>query len=122
MSWTYEQKTGRLLLDGVYVARGYSGHGAGLDNPGLESVAEVGPLPCGTYEIGVAFTHPKLGPTSMRLTCTAGDEFGRSAFLIHGDNSQLNHTGSEGCIVLPHAVRVVIAASEDRELIVVAGA
>jgi hypothetical protein len=121
MSWTYEQKTGRLLLDGNYIATGYSGHGAGVDNPGLESVAEVGPLPEGTYTIGEAFLNPRTGPISMRLTCVSGDEFGRSEFLIHGDNSAMNQTASEGCIILPHAVRVAIDASADRELIVVTG-
>jgi hypothetical protein len=121
MSWTYEQKTGRLLANGAYFATGYSGHGIGVDNPADESVANVGPLPEGTYTIGPGFYNPRTGPVSMRLTCVAGEQFGRSEFLVHGDNQALNHTASEGCLILPHAVRVVIDASPDRELIVVAG-
>jgi hypothetical protein len=44
------------------------------------------------------------------------DTFGRSAFLIHGDN--LTHTASHGCIILRREVRVQINQSTDRELIV----
>jgi Protein of unknown function (DUF2778) len=121
VSWKYEQKTGRLWHDAEFFAIGYSGHGAGVDNPADEAIANVGPLPEGTYEIGAAFTNATTGPISMRLAPVFGTTFGRGSFLIHGDNSAMNRTASEGCIILPHGVRVAIDASADRELIVVAG-
>jgi Protein of unknown function (DUF2778) len=121
MSWTYEQKTGRLWHDDEFVSIGYSGHGEGVDNPEDEGRANVGPLPEGTYTIGAGFYDPKTGPLSLPLTQIAGVTFGRSAFLIHGDNQALNHTASEGCIILPHSVRLEIDASTDRTLIVTAG-
>jgi hypothetical protein len=46
--------------------------------------------------------------------------FGRSGFFIHGDNQAMNHTASEGCIILPHAARIAIASSGDRGLRVIA--
>jgi hypothetical protein len=44
--------------------------------------------------------------------------FGRSGFLIHGDNAEMNHTASDGCIILSHDIREQIDESEDRVLIV----
>lgn len=52
------------------------------------------------HSIGVAFTHPKAGPMTMRLTPMKGtDTFGRDGFLIHGDKMSVNHTASNGCII-----------------------
>lgn len=119
--WTYEQSSGRLLLDGELIATGYSGHGAGVDNATLENVPDVGPLPRGKYMIGTAIQDPLTGPVSMHLVPDGTNEmFGRGGFLIHGDNSACNHTASEGCIILPREVREQIAGSDDRMLEVVA--
>jgi len=38
------------------------------------------------------------------------DTFGRSGFMVHGDNQALNHSASEGCIVAPRFIRDQIAA------------
>jgi len=46
----------------------------------------------------------------------ATNTFGRSAFLIHGDN--LSHTASHGCVILRRDVRERISASTDRTLVV----
>jgi len=120
MAWIYVQATGALLHGGTLVATGYAGHGAGLDNPADEAVPGLGPLPAGQYTIGPPFTHPRCGPVSMRLAPSAGTrEFGRFGFLMHGDNAALNHTASDGCIVLPRSAREQVAASADRELVVV---
>jgi hypothetical protein len=118
--WTYEQATGNLSHDGQPVGTGYSGHDAGVDNPAMEGVSCTGPLPCGTYSIAAPVTHPKLGPIAMRLTQTSGESFGRGGFFVHGDNSLGNESASEGCIILPRAVRMQIAASGDQALTVVA--
>ena len=117
--WTYSQSTGELKRDGQLFGTGYAGHGPGVDNPEMENVPNIGPLPQGFYTIGPEFTHPHTGPLSMRLEPDANNEmFGRGGFLMHGDNS--THTASEGCIVMPHDVRALVSASEDRRLKVIA--
>ena len=118
--WTFEQATGFLFHDGVEIGKGYAGHGTGVDNPSLQNVADVGPLPSGFYTIGPAFTDPEKGPLVMHLVPDAGNQmFGRSGFLIHGDS--ISHPGcaSEGCIVIDHDTRSKVARSPDRRLQVV---
>jgi hypothetical protein len=55
----------------------------------------------------------------MPLT-PSGDTFGRSDFFIHGDNAQLNHSASDGCIILVREIRQQIVDSLDSDLQVVA--
>lgn len=118
--WGYEQFTGALIdPDGVQIATGYAGAGAGVDNPADQAVANVGPIPQGSYTIGNAFDHPVCGALSMRLLPMPGtDTFGRSGFLMHGDNRAANHTASEGCIVIEPGARAKVAASAVRVLVV----
>jgi hypothetical protein len=94
----------------------YSGHGRGLNNPGLEAVDKVGPIPAGRYAIGPSFHHPRLGPLTMRLTPINHTALGRSGFCIHGDNALGDHSASEGCIVAPREGRLAIDAQTDRVL------
>jgi hypothetical protein len=85
----------------------------------MEQVEKVGPIPRGEWGIGHFFDHAEKGPMVARLTPVEGTEtFGRDEFLIHGDNKHLNHTASEGCVILPHILREMIMASEDRLLVV----
>lgn len=121
--WTYQQSTGDLTdPQGVFMGKGYSGHGQGLDNPADEQIRAVGPLPCGWYTIGAFFDDPGgKGPIVAHLAPSQGTEtFGRSGFMIHGDNSEGNHSASEGCIVLNRSLRKAIAASGDTALQVIA--
>ncbi len=121
MSWTYSQRTGTLTLNGTPVATGYSGHEEGKNNPAMQNVRQIGPVPQGKYTIGAAYQHPEKGPVVMRLNPDAHNlMFGRSGFLIHGDS--LAHPGfaSEGCIILARKIRDRIAQSSDRELEVTA--
>jgi hypothetical protein len=119
MPWTYGQITGLLTdPDGTEAARGYSGHGEGVNNPAMQGVPDMGPIPRGKWRINQACTHPRLGPVAMPLTMIEGDDLGRFAFYIHGDNPQMNHTASHGCIILPRAVREAVQASKDRTLLV----
>jgi hypothetical protein len=46
--------------------------------------------------------------------------FGRSGFLMHGDNIRLPGTASEGCIILPRDLREAIWNSADHTLEVIA--
>jgi hypothetical protein len=117
--WTYSQKSGEIQHDGREIGTAYSGHGAGLNNPAMEQTPDVGPLPRGGYTIGTAFHHPSKGPVVMHLNPNPGtEEFGRSGFLMHGDNQLVNHSGSEGCIVAARTIRDLVAASPDRQLTV----
>lgn len=120
MPWTYSQSSGKLLLNGTLVATGYSGHDDGLNNPVLQNEAQIGPISQGAYTIGpVTANHPGKGPVVMELHPKLGTQvFGRSGFLIHGDNSELDHTASHGCIILGRPTREQIAASSDRDLVV----
>ena len=110
--WTWKQTTGELWRDGSFVSRGYSGKGRGKNNPALQNVRGVGPLPRGRYKIGTPRTSARTGPFVMDLfpiDATPGDavhdETGRSAFQIHGDSVRAPGTASSGCIILPRAIR-----------------
>ena len=121
MAWHYNNATGVMTgPDGVVVGTGYSGNGAGLNNPAAEAIPDVGPIPEGVWRIGTAFDHPHLGPVAMVLIplalLTAST---RSGFFIHGDNIQMNRSASHGCIILGRPIREEIAQSTDRTLIVV---
>ncbi|HEU5411778.1 MAG TPA: tlde1 domain-containing protein [Candidatus Acidoferrales bacterium] len=121
--WLYEQSTGKLLsTESVFVACGYSGAGAGKNNPAMESVRELGPIPQGIYAIGAPFDSLEHGPFAMRLAPDAANEmFGRSGFLMHGDSREHPGCASRGCIILPLEARRAVAASADRELRVLSG-
>ena len=121
MCWEYSQSTGILTHNGSHIATGYSGHGAGKNNPGMQEVANVGPCPQGHYTIGPPRDSPHVGPYAMPLTPVPGTEtFGRAAFMIHGDSIVHPGTASEGCIILLRDAREQIVASQDEELVVTA--
>jgi hypothetical protein len=109
--FTYQQSTG-LLLDAKshVIGRGYAGHGDGLNQPEMQEVHQVGPLPRGFYTIGAPHDDAKTGRVTMDLEPDAGNEmFERSLFRLHGDNAARNCSASEGCIVMPLDVRLAIA-------------
>lgn len=113
---TYTQSTGKFALlrsvggDLLFEASGYAGKGIGKNNPDMEHVRSVGPLPQGDYFIHRPITHPRLGPVAMRLIPGApGSAFGRSGFYIHGDSKQHPGEASTGCIILPRHVREAVA-------------
>lgn len=119
--WTFEQRTGRLLKDGVLVGVGYSGFGTGKNNPDDHEKNE-GPIPVGEYTIGPAYTHPRLGVCTMDLIPSPGNEmYGRDLFRMHGDSAAHPGQASHGCPVLPLPARTQVAGSPDRILHVVAG-
>lgn len=115
--WIYSQSSGEITHDGLHIGTGYSGIGAGKNNPKAEALQGVGPIPTGIYTIGAPYTHQVLGPVTMNLDPVQGTvEFGRSDFRIHGDSTEHPGAASHGCIVLPPACRRAIAASPDRKL------
>lgn len=126
MTWVWDQSAGTLSRDGALVSRGYSGKGRGKNNPALQGVRGVGPLPRGRYRIGQPRTSQRTGPFVMDLfpidatpNDTVHDVTGRSAFQIHGDSVRNPGTASSGCITLPRAIREQIWRSKDHEIEVV---
>jgi hypothetical protein len=121
-AWTYSQKTGELQQDGKPVATGYSGAGPGKNNPEMEQVQNVGPIPQGDWLIvGPPVNTVTHGPFVLHLKpAPATQTFGRDGFLVHGDSVEHPGRASEGCIILPRAVREQIWNSGDQELKVVA--
>jgi len=123
--WTYHQSSGILSsADGQTVRTGYAGGNCGrnpegINNPEMEDVHNIGPLPTGFYTIGGAIDHTHLGPCAMPLIPWPENEmFQRGGFYIHAD-TPTPRMGSEGCIVMPADVRQMLAESKDRELVVI---
>ena len=126
--WSYVQKTGQLLHDGEFIATGYSGYDdpetgqRGKNDPDLENVPDVGPIPAGSYLIGNPVDTLTHGPFVLPLTPDPANQmFGRSGFLIHGDSVVEPGTASRGCIIMARPVRNQIAASRDGMLRVISG-
>jgi hypothetical protein len=117
--WTYAQRDGDLQHDGTHIAYGYSGSEPGQNCPADQSIPDLGPIPAGRYAIGTAISTTHLGPLAMPLTPDPTNQmFGRSGFWIHGDSIAHPGDGSLGCIVLAHPVRLQLAQSSDRDLLV----
>lgn len=119
--WKYKQSTGELFnAGGDIVTVGYSGAGDGKNNPALQHVHDVGPIPRGLYRVGGIVPNLEHGPLALELE---PDRFnamsGRSGFLLHGDSVAHPGAASHGCVILPRAVREAIDASADRALVVV---
>jgi hypothetical protein len=120
--WTYKQSTGAVTrADGVVIGDGYSGNGPGYNNPFSEAHVDVGPIPEGQWTIGAFFDDPGgKGPYVAHLMpCEGTETYRRSGFMIHGDNAAMNHTASEGCIILSRPLRQQIADSGDSSLEVI---
>jgi hypothetical protein len=120
-AWTYFQKSGELAQDGNKIATGYSGAGAGKNNPEMQDVHNVGPIPQGDWTIyGPPVDTNTHGPYVLKLTAAPKTEtFGRSGFLMHGDSKEHPGTASQGCIIVPRKVREQVWESGDRDLKVV---
>lgn len=102
----YEQSTGLWKTDdGRILAQCYSGAGEGKNNPDLEKVIDVGPVPVGWYTLQEPeYTKPgetsPHGPYVIPLKPDPENAMhGRSGFLVHGDNVHTPGTASEGCVI-----------------------
>ncbi len=109
--FSYSQSTGVLTDEaGDVVGAGYAGNGDGLNNPDMQCTQGVGPLPQGVYTIGEPHNSPSTGRVTMNLEPDpSNDMCGRSLFRIHGDNPAMNHTASDGCIIMPLNIRYIVA-------------
>ena len=130
---TYAQGLGVLSCKDGFLATGYAGADAGKNNPAMQDVKNVGPLPRGRYTIsgpecvGTTFPCPdchgatahRHGPYVLRLHPAQGNEmFGRAGFLVHGDNG--HGTASEGCICIGRSFRQQVTSEGYTEIEVVA--
>lgn len=108
LSWKYYSLSGMMKApSGAILGHGYSGNGQGLNNPAMENMHNIGPIPRGAYGIGAFFYDDcGKGPTVCDLIPLSETEtFGRCGFMVHGDNRKANESASEGCIVAPRFIR-----------------
>lgn len=121
---TFQQSTGEVRdAEGAFIAKGWAGHGEGKNNPHLQDIHNIGPLPQGLYFVGPwEELHHGLGPWVAHLEQIEGDTFGRSAFYIHGPAVDPSRFGQEskGCIVLPRASRMIVKALAPDQVRVIA--
>lgn len=111
MTLIYRVSEGRFYDHGgkmLYIC--YSGkRGRARNDSAYEKEANEGPIPQGRYLMGRPYHSAKVGPLAIPLSPTADtDTFGRSAFLIHGDNAEGD--ASEGCVIAPRPLRHALAS------------
>jgi Protein of unknown function (DUF2778)/L,D-transpeptidase catalytic domain len=127
--WIYSQRLGALYRrnsdvdNATYVATGYAGVNDGLNNPDMQCMHKLGPIPQGDYTIGAPVSGPS--PFALPLTPDPTNDMcnpPRDSFYIHGDRNEpaLPFNASEGCIVMNLTVRRNIWASGDTRLRVIA--
>lgn len=142
MSWIFEVTTGKQISPtGEVLGIGYAGGDCGLhpeavNNPVMESLEDIGPLPCGNYTADrVVLVHPHLGNYAVHLSPDPETRakiiaYGRNpdSFYWHGDNFTKvgQRAASDGCIVGALDVRtdfwsgIFAGGVPDRELQVIA--
>lgn len=127
-TFIYVQDSGAIYDEtGSKIAFGWAGNHAGRNNPDMQTVPSVGPLPIGLYDVGpwgdaksVPGYPAHLGPLVASLTQVEGQTFGRSGFYLHGPGGADPANCSHGCIVIPRAMREVVAAALPDQVRVVA--
>jgi len=120
MNLNYSQTLGVVTdNDGGFIAKGWAGKGEGKNNPAMQHIHCVGPLPQGVYKMspwsadGVKMPgHESVGPMVTMLTQISGETYEREGFFIHGPAVGRASYGQEskGCIVIPHNQRLVVRA------------
>lgn len=115
----YCQSSGILTVGTGIIGRTfqcYSGAREGKNNPALQQIPNVGPIPCGVYDLGELLLESEHGPYAIRLVPRPDNEmFGRAGFLLHGEK-RLPPFGeaSEGCIILsPQSAREIVYATHE---------
>lgn len=120
--WRYLQSDGTLTnTNGDVIGHGYSGSPQGRNNPEMEAIRNVGPIPRGRWRVTAPEQTETHGPYVLGLAPEAETEtFGRTGFLVHGE--RLHHLPGEaslGCIILRRDVREAIWQSNDHVLEVI---
>ena len=106
--------TPRDGLRPYYDEFGYAGTGAARNNPDMQGVKYVGPIPRGAWMYtGTPYWSRWTGKNTMQLAPLSGNECSPprdcDTFRIHGNNAR--NDASEGCIVLPPN-RITIPSNE----------
>lgn len=124
--WTWDQSAGKLYHDGRLVSAGYSGKGRGKNNPALQGLRGIGPIPRGRWKMIRMYDSSNVGPRAIELHAVDAtpnddthDATGRGAFRIHGDSVRDPGNASNGCIILPRPIREAMWRSGDRDLEVI---
>jgi hypothetical protein len=119
--WTYKQSTGQLIKpDNSILTTGYSGKGQYKNKPIFENLIDKGCIPKGTYKILPGYTDNEKGKFCLKLSPDKNNQmFGRSGFMIHGDDIKNPGTASDGCIILNYKARIEIDSGKDRILKVI---
>lgn len=126
--WTFKQATGQIRSEDLRLqGTGYAGRDAGKNNPAMEGVKGIGPLPCGTYKaVELLEVHPTVGRFALRLepdedTTKKILAYGRDpkSFFMHGDSAEHPGLASHGCIVQQRDVRQQFWATYDKTVRVV---
>lgn len=133
----YVQRTGHMYGDdGELLFTAYSGgnkgrNKEGINNPEMQEVHCVGPIPVGEYSIGAPYDDKDTGLHTMTLTpingtnCFGRDGVKHTSFKCHGVNEHDaihgTKTSSEGCICKsPANTRCQIYTKGEKLLTVVA--
>jgi hypothetical protein len=134
--WQLDYSTGFVSKDTLIVDRDtYSGKWPeGFNNPAMQNIHNVGPLPLGDWEIsGPPFDDAKHGKYILRLAPKKGTEtYKRTGFLWHGKPvipeginlllpSPFICTGSEGCLCSSPVTRTRVYQSGDTFLRTISG-
>lgn len=120
MPWIYHQRTGVIERAKTKYTGAYAGHRVGKNNPDMQMVRGIGPLPQGSYRIQSPRDSHRVGHYAMPLSPLAETQtYGRTAFYIHGDNPSHVGDSSTGCIVIGRQQRQRIWASGDHQVDVV---
>lgn len=117
----FQQSTGKFTNGTQLLAYGYAGREKGKNNPSMENVKGIGPLPAGRYFPRELFqVHPTVGKFAIRLepdeeTRKKIVSYGRDpiSFFCHGDSSEHPGLASHGCIVVLKPLREKIWAAQE---------
>lgn len=118
MQWKYSQSTGEIRFNIAKIATGYAGRGHAKNQPAMEHLRSLGPIPRGEYEIQAPRASARTGPYVLPLIPVGHNALGRTDFQIHGDSRSNPGSASSGCIILPRRIREKIWNSGIRKLIV----
>ena len=116
--WTYESSTGKMFdADMNLRGSGYSGSPQGKNNPEMQNIPNVGPIPEGDYTMDAPVNSAVHGQYAIPLIPDANNQmFNRDHFLCHGDSVVTPGTASEGCIIQPYRTRIEMWESNDRRI------
>ena len=118
--WIYSQTSGKLWNDaGECIGVGYSGFEEGKNNPRLQDVVNLGPIPRGLYHITQLYHSKKVGRNSLKLAPVGHDALKRTNLVMHGDSVTRPGYASKGCVVQKLTPRLTVWRSSDHLLKVI---